>query len=117
MMRMVPAAVAALAVLSMTINTVAADKLDRTVLPIAEPQPPIYMDLDVRNVKPPPRFEVKAPKDAPNVLVVLIDDLGFGERTVHYDVVVALRDLRRRARRIHGLGHFADLRRLCLEEV
>lgn len=46
-----------------------------------------------------------------------IDDLGFGERTVHYDVVVALRDLRRRARRIHGLGHFADLRRLCLEEV
>ncbi|MFN4211919.1 MAG: arylsulfatase, partial [Devosia sp.] len=29
-------------------------------------------------VKPPPRFEVKAPAGAPNVVIVLIDDLGFG---------------------------------------
>jgi len=35
--------------------------------------------MDVRNVKPPPRFEVKAPAGAPNVLVVLIDDMGFGQ--------------------------------------
>ena len=27
---------------------------------------------------PPPRFEVKAPEGAPNVLIVLIDDMGFG---------------------------------------
>lgn len=47
----------------------------------------------------------------------LIDDLGLGERTVHYDVEVALRAHRRRGRRIHGLGHFADLRQLCLEGV
>jgi hypothetical protein len=47
----------------------------------------------------------------------LIDDLGFGERTVHYEVEVALRGHRRRGRRIHGLGHFADLRQLCLEGV
>ena len=35
-------------------------------------------ELDVRNVTPPPRFEVKAPAGAPNVVIVLIDDLGFG---------------------------------------
>jgi len=51
--------------------------LDRTVLPIPEPTPPECTELDVRNVKPPPRFEVKAPEAAPNVLLVLVDDLGF----------------------------------------
>jgi arylsulfatase A-like enzyme len=51
--------------------------LDRTVLPIPEPPRPSYTELDVRNATPPPRFEVKAPEDAPNVLLVLIDDLGF----------------------------------------
>jgi arylsulfatase A-like enzyme len=29
----------------------------------------------------PPRFEVKAPDGAPNVVIVLIDDLGFGVPT------------------------------------
>jgi len=51
--------------------------LDRTVLPIPEPKQPVYTELDVRSVKAPPRFEVKAPQGAPNVLLVLIDDLGF----------------------------------------
>ena len=53
-------------------------ELDRTSLPIAEPDPPKYKELDARNTKAPPRFEVKAPKDAPNVVIVLIDDIGFG---------------------------------------
>jgi arylsulfatase len=52
-------------------------ELDRTVLPIPEPKRPVYKELDVRNATPPPRFEVKAPEGAPNVLVVLVDDLGF----------------------------------------
>jgi arylsulfatase len=52
--------------------------LDRTVLPIPEPPRPDYKELDVRNATPPPRFEVKAPEGAPNVIVVLVDDLGFG---------------------------------------
>jgi len=51
--------------------------LDRTVLPIPEPERPLYTELDVRDATPPPRFEVKASDGAPNVLVVLIDDLGF----------------------------------------
>jgi arylsulfatase A-like enzyme len=33
--------------------------------------------VDVRQATPPPRFEVKAPEGAPNVLLVLVDDLGF----------------------------------------
>jgi arylsulfatase len=57
--------------------TAAEQALDRTVLPIAPPKPPVFTELDVRNAKPPPRFEVKAPEEAPNVLVVLVDDLGF----------------------------------------
>ncbi len=52
---------------------------DRTVLPIPEPQYPHSTVLDARNATPPPRFEVKAPAKAPNVLIVLIDDMGFGQ--------------------------------------
>jgi arylsulfatase A-like enzyme len=52
--------------------------LDRTVLPIAEPAPQRYTELDARNAKAPARFEVKAPAKAPNVVIVLIDDVGFG---------------------------------------
>ncbi len=51
---------------------------DRTILPIQEPKRPLYTELDARNAKMPPHFEVKAPAGAPNVVIVLIDDLGFG---------------------------------------
>ncbi|HEX3232319.1 MAG TPA: sulfatase-like hydrolase/transferase, partial [Pyrinomonadaceae bacterium] len=54
------------------------DKLDRTILPIVEPQRQTYKELDARNAKAPERWEVKAPEGAPNVVVVLIDDIGFG---------------------------------------
>lgn len=47
-------------------------------MPIQEPERPTYSELDVRNVEAPPLFEVKAPKGAPNVLIILIDDIGFG---------------------------------------
>ena len=56
-----------------------AQQINRTVLPVPEPGPPTITELDARNVKPPPRFEVKAPKGAPNVVVVLLDDIGFGQ--------------------------------------
>jgi len=52
--------------------------IDRTVLPIAEPNYPRETKLDARDAKAPPRFEVKAPAGAPNVIVFLIDDIGFG---------------------------------------
>ena len=53
-------------------------KLDRTKLPIAEPDYPHSTVLDARDATPPPRFEIKAPEGAPNVIIVLIDDMGFG---------------------------------------
>lgn len=54
------------------------EDIDRTTLPIVEPKAPLYNELDVRKVKMPAHFEVKAPDEAPNVLLVLIDDMGFG---------------------------------------
>ncbi len=59
-------------------TVLAQDDIDRTVLPLREPERPTYSELDVRNVETPPLFEVKAPEKAPNVLIVLIDDIGFG---------------------------------------
>ena len=56
----------------------AGDGLDRTVLPIHGPTSPVITELDARNATAPPRFEVKAPEGAPNVVIVLIDDIGFG---------------------------------------
>ncbi len=60
-------------------ETVQTDQgLDRTVLPIKEPAVTPITEMDARNATAPPRFEVTAPKGAPNVVVVLIDDIGFG---------------------------------------
>jgi len=56
----------------------AAASLDRSVLPIPEPKLEPITTLDARDAKAPPRFEVKAPEGAPNVVIVLIDDIGFG---------------------------------------
>ena len=53
-------------------------EMDRTILPIKEPLYAAQTELDARNAKAPARFEVKAPANAPNVVVVLIDDIGFG---------------------------------------
>lgn len=51
---------------------------DRTVLPIPEPAHEPITEVDARNATAPPRFEVRAPEGAPNVVIVLIDDMGFG---------------------------------------
>jgi arylsulfatase len=53
--------------------------LDRSTLPIAEPNAPPSAELDARNAKAPPRFDLRAPKGAPNVVIVLLDDFGFGQ--------------------------------------
>lgn len=59
--------------------TQGADRLDRTVLPIQFPKQPALKEVYAKDVKSiPPRQEVKAPQGAPNVIIILIDDLGFG---------------------------------------
>ena len=64
-------------------NIIAQDNLNREILPIVTPEPPTYSELDVRNTQPPAPFQVKAPKDAPNVVIILIDDLGFGATSTY----------------------------------
>ncbi|SMD44768.1 arylsulfatase [Aquiflexum balticum DSM 16537] len=59
------------------VETNATGFIDRTILPIKAPTRPTLTELDVRNATLPERFEVKAPEGAPNVILVLVDDLGF----------------------------------------
>jgi arylsulfatase len=54
------------------------DPMDRTVLPIHEPDNALFRELNVKNTTSPPRFEVKAPENAPNILIIILDDMGFG---------------------------------------
>ena len=77
--RLVAAIIAALGIQGRPTLAAPADgSLDCSVLPILEPSYPPITELDARKVTPPPVFEVKAPAGAPNMLVILIDDMGFG---------------------------------------
>lgn len=67
-----------LSLILLPLSSIAAGTLDRSVLPIQEPTPDPIATLDARDATAPPRFEVKAPQGAPNVVIVLIDDFGFG---------------------------------------
>lgn len=49
--------------------------------------------------------------------LALCDALGFGQKTVHYDVAVAIREHRRRRDQLTGLGDFRDLRRACTQGI
>jgi arylsulfatase A-like enzyme len=54
------------------------NQMDRTILPIQPPKYDAITEMDARNAKAPERFDLKAPEGAPNVVIVLIDDIGFG---------------------------------------
>ncbi len=62
-----------------TQNDSNSDGLDRTHLPIIPPKAKFYTELDARNATPPEPWSVKAPKEAPNIVIVLLDDMGFGQ--------------------------------------
>ena len=53
-------------------------KMDRTILPIHPPEVEAITEMDVRNVEVPVPFQIKAPEGAPNIVIVMIDDIGFG---------------------------------------
>jgi arylsulfatase len=53
--------------------------INRQVLPVVEPKVAPITEIDARIAKAPPRFEVRAPQGAPNVVIVLIDDMGYGQ--------------------------------------
>ena len=71
--------VLAAALVIITRNTeVSATAIDRTRLPIAQPVPvKVTQVLPADAVMPEP-WEVKAPEGAPNVVIILLDDIGFG---------------------------------------
>ena len=52
--------------------------MDRAILPIQPPKLDAITEMDARNATTPERFEIKAPEGAPNIVIVLIDDIGFG---------------------------------------
>ncbi len=54
------------------------DEFDRTILPMTPPPIEAITVEDARDVTAPAPWEVKAPKGAPNVILVLVDDFGFG---------------------------------------
>lgn len=56
------------------------DEFSRARLPIPDPVPPHAAALDVREQQPgfEPRAPLTPPSGAPNVVVVLLDDMGFG---------------------------------------
>jgi arylsulfatase len=56
------------------------DKISRSVLPIPDVRPFSLTTYDAKNpeTKFPPIRDLRPPKGAPNVLIVLIDDAGFG---------------------------------------
>lgn len=68
-----------LCVLALVVSHVAsAQSLDRTKLPIEAPVAAPITELDARDATAPPAFSIDAPAGAPNVVIVLIDDIGFG---------------------------------------
>jgi hypothetical protein len=83
---------------------------DRTVLPLAEPTHPSITEIDVRKATPPPLFQVKAPPGAPNVIVILLDNLGFGA-TKPFGGVINMPTLERLAKEgvIYNNFHTAPL--------
>jgi arylsulfatase A-like enzyme len=83
--------------------------IDRTVLPIKEPRYKPITALDARDAKAPTWFEVRAPRGAPNVVIVLIDDMGFGQSSafggpVHMPTAERLANDGLRYSRFHTTG-------------
>ena len=64
------------AILALSPPLSAAETLDRTILPIQLPKRELTDGLDARNYKIPQRVEPA--EGAPNVVIILINDLGFG---------------------------------------
>ena len=62
----------------LSMSSIAQENINREILPIIPPEPATYTELSTENTTAPVPFNVTAPKDAPNVVIVLIDDLGLG---------------------------------------
>ncbi|WP_229801571.1 arylsulfatase [Halioglobus japonicus] len=52
--------------------------LDRSSIPIAAPDYPSITEVDANKVQPPPLQVISPPEKAPNIVVILTDDVGYG---------------------------------------
>ena len=62
-------------------------QFDRTKLPIAEPRPEKVTKVLPSEVPLPPQWEVTAPAGAPNVVIILLDDVGYAAPSAFGGVV------------------------------
>ncbi|AQA20279.1 arylsulfatase [Halioglobus japonicus] len=60
------------------VTDAAGTEIDRTRLPIPQPAPAPVTALLPEDVELPTPWEVRAPEGAPNVVIILLDDIGFG---------------------------------------
>jgi DNA-directed RNA polymerase specialized sigma24 family protein len=72
----------------------AEDKLDRTVLPIEEPQDPPITEMDARNAQTRSRFEVKALQGAPKVALLNLE--GYSDEEIARSLDCSLRTVERK---------------------
>ena len=71
----------------MTQGHAQAREFDRTKLPIAEPRPEKVTKVLPSEVPLPPQWEVTAPAGAPNVVIILLDDVGYAAPSAFGGVV------------------------------
>ena len=63
-------------------------------MPIKEPQNPPITEIDVRNAKARPRFEVKAPQGAPKVALLMPE--GYSNEEIARSLDCSLRTVERK---------------------
>lgn len=83
----------------------------REVLPIPEIQQPYPSALYGKDVKPTPAKPLRPPESAPNVVIILIDDMGFGgiQRVRRPDPHAHARARGKRGPEVHPLPHHRAL--------
>ena len=76
--RLVPGLATAITLMAICSPSLLAADIDRTRLPIPQPTPEKVTAALPADVPLPTPWEVRAPDGAPNVVIILLDDIGFG---------------------------------------
>ena len=76
--RLVPGLATAISLMAVCSPSLLAADIDRTRLPIPQPTPEKVTAALPADVPLPTPWEVRAPDGAPNVVIILLDDIGFG---------------------------------------
>ena len=76
--RLVPGLATAITLMAVCSPSLLAADIDRTRLPIPQPTPEKVTAALPADVPLPTPWEVRAPDGAPNVVIILLDDIGFG---------------------------------------